>query len=154
MMGTKSFKKQDLAKPAHYTQDKRNNLFKPVQRKDPGMNAEVLNKTVSESQLEESTANSFALYESLTSPFLVSNEDKIKHSGLDDKSLLQSPFLLKNKGILSSHSYPGNKPGIFDLDDIFMESELNLPSEPYETESSKETITILRHQYEILKEIR
>ena len=151
MMGTKSFKKQDLAKPAHYTQDKRNNLFKPVQRKDPGMNAEVLNKTVSESQLEESTANSFALDESLTSPFLVSNEGKIKHSGLDDKSLLQSPFLLKNRGIPSSL---GIKPVIFDLDDIFMESELNLPSEPYETESTKETITILRHQYEVPKQNR
>ena len=67
MMGTRSFKKQDLAKPAHQTQVQRNQLFKSVQRKDPGMNAEVLNKTVSESQLDDSTANNFAIGESLSS---------------------------------------------------------------------------------------
>ena len=88
MMGTESFKRQDLAKPDHHAQDKRSTFFKPVERKDPGINAEVLNKTVFETQLEESTANSFVLNETLTSPFLVSNEDKKNNSGLDDKSLL------------------------------------------------------------------
>ena len=76
MMGTESFKNQNLAKPSHHGQDKRNNFFKPMQRKDPGMNAEVLNITVSETKLEESTANRFVLNESLTSPFIESNEDK------------------------------------------------------------------------------
>jgi hypothetical protein len=151
MMGTKSFKIQDYAEPAPLAQNKRNNVFKSVQRKDPGMNAEVLNKTVSQSQLEESSANSFALDESFSSPFIVSDEDKIQNSGLDNKSLLQSPFLLENKTI---HSSLGIKPLIFDLEDIFMKSELNLSSEPYETGSLKETIPLPRHEYEIPNENR
>jgi hypothetical protein len=115
------------------------------------MNAEVLNKTVSKSQLEESTANSFALDESLTSPFIVFNEDKIQNSGLDHKSLLQSPFLLKNTTI---HSSLGIQPLIFDLEDIFMKSELNLSSEPYGKGGLKETIPLPRHEYEIPNENR
>ena len=56
-----------------------------MQRKDPGINAEVLNITFVKNQLEESTAHSFSYDKSLTCPFLVFNEDKIKNSGLDEK---------------------------------------------------------------------
>ena len=87
----------------------------PVQRKDPGMNAEKLNIAAPPPPPPSPTHA-----DNLVSPFLVTDHPSRKPALRPPaENLIQSPFLV------DPTSYPGpEEPIMFDLEDVLMESEI------------------------------
>ena len=127
MMGTGTSDRPDLA------DDDNHEVINTVQIKDPGMNAEVLNiiPHVSDDHLLQTTTQTFVHKEKLSSPFLVTSTEKLQKKLLHDDSLLESPFLVKNDSDSEFNDLP-IKHTMFNLEDIFMESNLYPSGKPYE----------------------
>ena len=97
-------------------------------QKEPGINAEVLNKFPNENKSVEYAVKSYD--QNISSPFLVTNTEKTKNEVFNDTSLLQSPFLVKN----NSKNLPNRDLlTMFDLKDIFKESVFYPIKQPYKT---------------------
>ena len=110
-----------------HTDGEKNQLHISVQ-KDPGMNAEVLNKFPTENKSVEYAVKSYD--QNISSPFLVTNTEKTKNEVFNDTSLLQSPFLVKNE---SNNLTNRDLLTMFDLKDIFKESVFYPIKQPYKT---------------------
>ena len=133
MMGTGISDQKDLSHPVDNkvnTDDENNQLAVSVQNQDPGMNAEVLKiPNVSDNQLVSDDGDI------LSSPFLVTITKETKKEVVNDKSLLQSPFLVKresNTGLNDQSIFI--KPSMFNLEDIFLESNFYPASKAYQTD--------------------
>ena len=102
----------------------------PVQRKDPGMNAEKLNIRAPPPPPPSPTRA-----DNLVSPFLVTDHPSRKPAQRPPaENIIQSPFLV------DPTKYPfAEEPIMFDLEDVLMESEIyplappNAPSEEFPT---------------------
>ena len=102
----------------------------PVQRKDPGMNAEKLNIRAPPPPPPSPTHA-----DNLVSPFLVTDHPSRKPALRPPaENIIQSPFLV------DPTKYPfAEEPIMFDLEDVLMESEVyplappNVPSEEFPT---------------------
>ena len=102
----------------------------PVQRKDPGMNAEKLNIRAPPPPPPSPTHA-----DNLVSPFLVTDHPSRKPALRPPaENIIQSPFLV------DPTKYPfAEEPIMFDLEDVLMESEIyplappNVPSEEFPT---------------------
>ena len=102
----------------------------PVQRKDPGMNAEKLNIRAPPPPPPSPTHA-----DNLVSPFLVTDHPSRKPAQRPPaENIIQSPFLV------DPTKYPfAEEPIMFDLEDVLMESEIyplappNVPSEDIST---------------------
>ena len=104
----------------------------PVQRKDPGMNAEKLNIRAPPPPPPSPTRA-----DNLVSPFLVTDHPSRKPAQRPPaaaENLIQSPFLV------DPTKYPfAEEPIMFDLEDVLMESEIyplappNAPAEEFPT---------------------
>ena len=101
-----------------------------ILKKDPGMNAEELNRFPTQKYVETSS-------QSISSPFLVTRTGLSNHH---DQSLLLSPFLVQktdkktNIDNLSTHSI------MDDLEEIFIPSDFYPLGKPYDESQMKEII--------------
>ena len=147
MMGTKHFSDESSKS---YSKTENIGKLIHIQKKDPGMNAEILNVSDSfhhNAQEESSTAN--------ISPFLVTKKGETR-----DKSLIQSPFLVKNQ---TSQESLQPRPTLFNLDEIFMKSNNYQPIKSYNDKlkakennrkDSKHTVSNTASEYSIKRNIR
>ena len=113
-MGTEHFNDEILSK-SNISNPK--NELHQVQKKDPGINAEILNISNLNNQIGQSESAASIVN---ISPFLVSKKEETR-----DESLIQSPFLVRNK---TSQIVLNQAPALFNLDEIFMESDNYTPS--------------------------
>ena len=100
-----------------------------ILKKDPGMNAEELNRFPTQKYVEASSV-------SISSPFLVTRPDQSKNQ---DKSLLLSPFLVRDNENTFLENI-SSKPESGQLDDIFIPSDFFPLGRPYDESFMKEII--------------
>ena len=98
-------------------------------KKDPGINAEVLNIFPTEKNNVVSATKSFD--QNVSSPFLVTKTEKRRNNVLNKMSLIKSPFLVNVK---SNNLTNSNMPSMFDLEDIFTQSVFNPKIQSYTTD--------------------
>ena len=113
-MGTEHFHEEILSKSNHSNPQ---NELHQVQLKDPGINAEILNISNSNNQIGQEASSSSTVN---ISPFLVGRKEETR-----DESLIQSPFLVSN---ITSQISLNQAPALFNLEEIFMESDNYTPS--------------------------
>ena len=101
-----------------------------ILQKDPGMNAEELNRFATQKYVEASSV-------SISSPFLVTQQGL---SNNQDKSLFLSPFLVRStdKNLLVENF--SEKPTFVQIDDIFRPSDFFPLGRPYDESLMKEFI--------------
>ena len=101
-----------------------------IVKKDPGMNAEELNRFPTQKYVETSS-------ESISSPFLVTRTGLSNHH---DQSLFLSPFLVKKTDKQTSTDYLSTHPTMDDLEEIFIPSDFYPLGKPYDESLMKEFI--------------
>ena len=99
-------------------------------KKDPGMNAEKLNRFPTQKYVETSS-------ESISSPFLVTRKGLSNHH---DQSLFLSPFLVQNSEKKTTVDNIAQKPAVDKLDEIFIPSDFYPLGKPYDESVINEII--------------
>ena len=114
MMGTEHFSDEIFFKSNN--SNSKNELHQ-IQKKDPGINAEILKITNLDNQIGQVESSTSTVN---ISPFLVGRKEETR-----DETLIQSPFLVNKE---TSQIVLNQGPDLFNLDEIFMESDNYTPS--------------------------
>ena len=101
--------------------------YEKVFRKDPGLNAEELNRFPTQKYIEVDS-------QKLSSPFLVT---QIPLQAPQDQSLFQSPFLVKTENLLSHNKIEVDKN---QAEDIFKQSDFYPLGKPFDESTMKEIL--------------
>ena len=111
-------------------------------KKDPGMNAEELNRFPTQKYVETSS-------ESISSPFLVTRQGLLNHH---DQSLFLSPFLVQNSDEKSIVGNISQKPAVDNSEEIFIPSDFYPLGKPYDETVMKEIIRKMAAQNLIISD--